>query len=144
MEITGDELHLRGSVFSRQATEYLGRQPRAHWPQFFARALEVGAFCLERASTSQDMEFVRRQADRLMGEVASAMRTIGGYSLHVSSFPRESLKRSLDASIKVLAELICNDSKGHRQQSLVPTYFPQRQLQSPQVPWSVTQVHDKQ
>jgi hypothetical protein len=76
MEITGDELHLRGSVFSRQATEYLGRQPRAHWPQFFARALEVGAFCLERASTSQDMEFVRRQADRLMGEVASAMRTI--------------------------------------------------------------------
>jgi hypothetical protein len=76
VEVVGDELQLSGSLLCQQATEYLARQPRAHWPHFLKRALEVGAFCLERASTSQDMEFVRRQADRLMTEVAAAVRTI--------------------------------------------------------------------
>jgi hypothetical protein len=76
IELAEEVLLLNGRMECRQAAEYLGRQPRAHWVQHFTRALEIGAFCLERATSSQDMEFVRRQADRLMNEVAAAVRTI--------------------------------------------------------------------
>ncbi len=36
------------------------------------RAVEVGAFCLERARTSQDTDFVRRQVESLLGHVEKA------------------------------------------------------------------------
>lgn len=42
----------------------------------FIRALEVGVFCLERAHTSQDTEFVRRQVDSLLVRVEKAVEAI--------------------------------------------------------------------
>lgn len=76
IDVAGDEIVLRGSVSCRLAAEYLGRQKPAEWGQLFGRALEVGVFCLERASGSQDMEFVRRQADRVMQDVATVVGAI--------------------------------------------------------------------
>lgn len=40
------------------------------------RAIEVGVFCLERASTAQDLEFVRRQVESLIDKVQEAVGTI--------------------------------------------------------------------
>jgi hypothetical protein len=40
------------------------------------RALEVGIFCLERAKTSQDTEFVRRQVESLVSQVEKATEAI--------------------------------------------------------------------
>ena len=53
IELTEEVLLLNGRVECRQAAEYLARQPRARWLQHFTRALEIGAFCLERATSSQ-------------------------------------------------------------------------------------------
>src|SRR5206468_2102299 len=56
IEIVGDEIRLNGALSSRQATEYLTRQRRDDWGKHFTKALEIGVFCLERTSTSQDVE----------------------------------------------------------------------------------------
>src|SRR5262249_16370352 len=44
--------------------------------QAFIRAVEVGIFCLERASTAKDTNFVKRQVERLLGEMESRVGTI--------------------------------------------------------------------
>ncbi len=41
-----------------------------------AKALDVGVYCLERASASQDLEFVRHQVERLLGDVEGRIRLI--------------------------------------------------------------------
>lgn len=74
--VDGDEVVLSGSLSCRPAAEYLSCQPPEEWERLFGRALEIGVFCLERASSSQDMEFVRRQADRVMNDVAGVIGTI--------------------------------------------------------------------
>ena len=76
IEVVGDEVILAGSLSCRLAAEYLGRQQPAEWEQLFGRALEIGVFCLERTSSSQDMEFIRRQADRVMQDVATVVGAI--------------------------------------------------------------------
>ncbi len=65
--------------------------PRKDVAQFFAaaeeeereereflliQAIEVGTFCLERARGNSDMEFVRRQVDRLLTKVERAVAAI--------------------------------------------------------------------
>lgn len=40
------------------------------------RAIEVGVFCLERANSAQDLEFVRRQVESLIDKVQEAVGTI--------------------------------------------------------------------
>src|SRR5206468_6996522 len=52
------------------------RQKPEEWPRLFGRALEIGVFCLERTSSSQDMEFIRRQAERVMQDVATVVGAI--------------------------------------------------------------------
>lgn len=76
IDVAGDKLVLAGTLFCRPAAEYLSRQEQAEWEPLFERALEIGVFCLERASSAQDMEFVRRQADRVMKDVAAVIGTI--------------------------------------------------------------------
>jgi hypothetical protein len=72
IEVTGDEVRFSGSLSCRLAAEYLGRQQPADRENLVCRALEIGMFCLERTSTSQDMEFVRRQVEGLLRDVTSA------------------------------------------------------------------------
>ena len=76
IELTGDDVKLSGSLSSRLAAEYLGRQQPAEREHLVSRALEIGVFCLERTSTSQDMEFVRRQVEDLLHSVTSAISSI--------------------------------------------------------------------
>ena len=76
VEVAGDEIRLSGSVTSRVAVEYIARQPEAERERLVDRALEIGVFCLERTSTSQDMEFVRRQVEGLLHQVTGAIGSI--------------------------------------------------------------------
>jgi hypothetical protein len=76
IEVTGDEVRLSGSLSCRLAAEYLGRQQPAERKHLVCRALEIGVFCLERTSTSRDMEFVRRQVEGLLHDVTSAIGSI--------------------------------------------------------------------
>jgi hypothetical protein len=76
VEVAGDEIRLSGSVTSRVAVEYIARQPEAERERLVDRALEIGVFCLERTSSSQDMEFVRRQVEGLLHQVTGAIGSI--------------------------------------------------------------------
>jgi hypothetical protein len=60
----------------KDVADFLRGLPEEEREPMFIRALEVGIFCLERARTSQDTEFVRRQVDSLLGKVEKAVETI--------------------------------------------------------------------
>jgi hypothetical protein len=55
---------------------YLAQQPIEDQPQAFVRAVEVGVFCLERASTAKDTEFIKRQVERLLNEMEARVGAI--------------------------------------------------------------------
>ena len=76
IELAGEEIGFSGSLSSRLVGDYLGRQPPADRESLVSKALEIGVFCLERTSTSQDMEFVRRQIEGLLHDVTSAIGSI--------------------------------------------------------------------
>ncbi len=60
----------------KDVADFLRGLPEEEREPTFIRALEVGIFCLERARTSQDTEFVRRQVDSLLSKVEKAVETI--------------------------------------------------------------------
>jgi hypothetical protein len=60
----------------RDVVEFLRAVPESEREVVFIRAVEVGMFCLQRAGTTQDMEFVKRQVESLLTAVASVVRTI--------------------------------------------------------------------
>jgi len=62
----------------KDVAEFLLAVPEEDREPTFIRALEVGIFCLERARTSQDTEFVRRQVDSLLAQVEKATQSIPG------------------------------------------------------------------
>ena len=74
IEVDGSEVRIEGSVVSRHAAEYLARQ--ADRELAFTRAIEIGAFCLERMSTSGEMDFVKREVDGLLAKVSEAIGRI--------------------------------------------------------------------
>lgn len=76
VDVSGEEVRLSGAFSSRLIGDYLNRQQPAERGNLVARALEIGVFCLERTSTSQDMEFVRRQVEGLLHDVTSAIGSI--------------------------------------------------------------------
>ena len=80
IEVDGSEVRIEGSVFSRHAAEYLARQ--ADRELAFTRAIEIGTFCLERMSTSGEMDFVKREVDGLLAKVGclACRRVRGGGS----------------------------------------------------------------
>ncbi len=51
------------------------KEPEAR-VELLIRSLEVGVFCLERAQTAQDTEFVKRQVQMLLADVAAAVKGI--------------------------------------------------------------------
>jgi ElaB/YqjD/DUF883 family membrane-anchored ribosome-binding protein len=76
VDVVDDNLILNGSFPCRPAAEYLSRHPAPERVRLFGRAVEIGVFCLERTTSSQDLEFIRRHADRVMHDVAAVVGTI--------------------------------------------------------------------
>jgi hypothetical protein len=76
IEVDGSEVRIEGSVVSRHAPEYLARQ--ADRELAFTRAIEIGTFCLERMSTSGEMDFFKREVDGLLARVSEAIGRIPG------------------------------------------------------------------
>lgn len=56
----------------KDVADFLKRVEENELEATFIRALEVGIFCLERARTSQDTDFVRRQVESLLSHVEKA------------------------------------------------------------------------
>lgn len=72
----------------KDVVDFLKSVPDEEREATFIRAVEVGVFCLERARTGQDTEFVRRQVEALLGQVERATESI----------PRE-IERALVAKV---------------------------------------------
>lgn len=60
-------------VNSNDVTDFLSAVPPTEVEPTLVRAIEVGVFCLQRACTSQDTEFVRRQVEGLLAKVEAAV-----------------------------------------------------------------------
>src|SRR5262245_19932696 len=65
-------------VPSRDVSKFLGSLPEAEREDELVRAIELGAFCLERARVGQDLDFVKRQVETLVAEVQTAVQRIPG------------------------------------------------------------------
>ena len=58
-------------IHRKDLVEYFKKIPDAQLIDAFISAMEVGTFCLERANAAQDLDFVRRQVDSLIGIVGT-------------------------------------------------------------------------
>lgn len=63
-------------VPSKDVADFLGRIPEPDREATLLHAIEVGVFCLERARTGQDLEFVKRQVEALITAVRGAVEKI--------------------------------------------------------------------
>ncbi len=63
-------------VLSRDVADYLRQFPEEEHETIFVQAVEIGVFCLERARTSQDTEFVKRQVQGLLNQVEQSVAEI--------------------------------------------------------------------
>ncbi len=63
-------------IGSREVVDFLRVLPESERETALVHAVEVGVFCLERAQASHDTEFVRRQVERLMGDVDRAVAQV--------------------------------------------------------------------
>lgn len=79
IEVSGGAIRIKElEIRKKDIADFLQALPEEEHESSFIRALEVGVFCLERARTSQDMEFVRRQVDSLLVQVEQATQSIPG------------------------------------------------------------------
>ncbi len=75
--IADGSLHITDlEIPSSEIADFLRKVPEQERESTLLRAVEVGVFCLERAHTSQDTEFVRRQVERLLADVEKATEKI--------------------------------------------------------------------
>ena len=65
-------------VHRREVVDFLAAVPEDERAELARQAFEVGVFCLERARGAQDLEFVRRHVEQLLGKVEKAVATIPG------------------------------------------------------------------
>ena len=63
-------------IRSQHVADFLGSVPQQDHEARFIEAVEVGAFCLERARSSLDTEFIRHQVESLMSGVEKAVQSI--------------------------------------------------------------------
>lgn len=66
----------RLDIPSKDVADFLRRIPETERAVMLLRAIEVGVFCLERARTGQDLEFVKRQVESLIRSVQAAVEKI--------------------------------------------------------------------
>ena len=77
IDIEGDVVSLHSfQIRNPDLVAYLSAHPPDERPVAFRRIVEVGVFCLERASTAKDTEFIRRQIDRVLLEMESKVGAI--------------------------------------------------------------------
>ena len=77
IEIDGDLVTLRDFQFrSADVAGRLAELSPEEQPAAFIRMVEVGNFCLERASSAKDTEFVKRQVERLLNDMESRVGSI--------------------------------------------------------------------
>src|SRR5439155_1878654 len=60
-------------VLSKDAADFLWRVDEPEREAALVQVIEVGIFCLERARTSQDLDFVKRQVESLISTVRTAV-----------------------------------------------------------------------
>jgi hypothetical protein len=63
-------------VEDREIVGYFGQIPDDALEIEFTRAVKLGVVCLERASASQDLDFVRKEVEGLLADVAAKSREI--------------------------------------------------------------------
>ncbi len=56
--------------------QFLLARPEAERASALARSIEIGVFCLERATAGQDLEFVRRQVETLLAQVKAEISAL--------------------------------------------------------------------
>jgi len=72
IEVDGDEIRIDNFCFhSSELADYLRPIPAEQWPYEVTKAIELGVFCLVRATASRDAEFVKHQAERVINSVES-------------------------------------------------------------------------
>jgi len=77
IDIDGDVIALHSfQICSADVVAYLAAQATEDQARSFIRAVEVGVYCLERASSAKDTEFVKRQIERLLSELESRVSAI--------------------------------------------------------------------
>ena len=65
-------------VARKDVADFLRGIPEEEREVTVVRAIEVGAFCLERARTAQDLEYVKRQVEGLVHQVGDQVKQIPG------------------------------------------------------------------
>jgi len=65
-------------ITRRDVVEFIRRLPEGERETALVNAIEIGAFCLERAQVSRDTEFVRRQVEAVIADVDRAATRIPG------------------------------------------------------------------
>ena len=63
-------------IHRKDLVEYFKKIPDAQLIDALISAMEVGTFCLERANAAQDLDFVRREVDSLIGIVEKRVAVI--------------------------------------------------------------------
>ncbi|REJ92333.1 MAG: hypothetical protein DWQ34_13165 [Planctomycetota bacterium] len=77
IDVTGDVVTVHNfRVRNQDVADYLTPLPDDDRPLALTRAIEVGVFCLERASASKDTEFVKRHIERLLSETETKVSGI--------------------------------------------------------------------
>lgn len=61
---------------SKDVADFFRARGAAIWEETLIEALQIGVFCLERAQTTQDTEFVKRQVETLLTKVERAVKEI--------------------------------------------------------------------
>lgn len=64
------------SVARKDVADFLRSVPDEEYEVTVVHALEVGVFCLERARSAQDLEFVKRQVEGLVRQVGEQVEGI--------------------------------------------------------------------
>jgi hypothetical protein len=98
-------------IAGKDIADFLRRHDEAERELVLARAIEVGVFCLERAASQQDTEFVRRQVDSLLTAVE---RQVGAIPQHVEAALLAKVgtgNGQVLAPIQTLVDRVVNDAK---------------------------------
>lgn len=77
VELDGDKVHLHNfSICNPDIAAFVRQQADADREAAIVHALEVGVFCLERASAAKDTEFIKRHVERLLTETEAKVAAI--------------------------------------------------------------------
>jgi gas vesicle protein len=79
LEILDRALFIRElEIQEPEVVDYISRLNEDEREPALVQALHIGVFCLQRAQTTQDTDFVRRQIERLLADVTQAVEKIPG------------------------------------------------------------------